>query len=275
MRVLIAGCGDVGSALGQMLRKRGDEVWGLRRHVSVLPSVIHPLQADLSDPLTLTQLPTNLDAVCYTVAATGHNETAYKAAYIDGVENMFWALQRAGQSPRFLFVSSTSVYGHDKGEWVDEDSDTNPNRFSGRLMLEGEALVRGYSGESSAIRFGGIYGPGRNRLIELVRAGASCQGDPPLYTNRIHRDDCVGALVRLLDLESPASIYVGVDSHPAQQCKIMGWLAKKLGVPDPDHIAGSSIGKRCRNRRLLETGYRLLYPTFREGYEAVLGDKSP
>jgi nucleoside-diphosphate-sugar epimerase len=184
---------------------------------------------------------------------------------------MLWALEKAGQRPRFLFVSSTSVYGQDKGEWVDEESTTNPNRFSGRLMLQGEGLVRDYSGESSAIRFGGIYGPGRHRLIELVRAGQSCQSDPLLYTNRIHRDDCVGALVHLLYLDSLASIYVGVDSYPAPQCEIMGWLAQKLKAPAPNEIAGSSMGKQCRNRRLLETGYRLLYPTFREGYEAVLG----
>ncbi len=270
MKVLIAGCGDVGNALGRELTARGDEVWGLRRNTAALASAINPIQADLADPLTLAALPKHLDAVCYTAAAMGYNENAYNAAYVDGVKNMLWALERAEQRPRFLFVSSTSVYGQDQGEWVDEDSPTTPESFSGRVLLAGEALVHNYPGEASAVRFGGIYGPGRNRLIKLVESGASCQNAPPLYTNRIHRDDCVGILVHLLDVDTVARIYIGVDSHPASQCEIMHWLAEKLGVSVPDSIAGSSAGKRCHNRSLLESGYSLLYPTFREGYQAVL-----
>ena len=272
MRVLIAGCGDVGNALGRKLTVRGDEVWGLRRNTAALAPAINPIQADLEDPLTLTALPKHLDAVCYTAAATGYNEKAYEAAYVDGVKNTLRALERAGQGPRFLFISSTSVYGQDHGEWVDEDSPTKPGSFSGRVMLKGESLlVHNYSGEASAVRFGGIYGPGRNRLITLVKSGASCQNDPPLYTNRIHRNDCVEVLIHLLDVDALASIYLGVDSYPAPQCEIMYWLAVKLGVSAPDRIVGSSGGKRCSNRNLLESGYSLLYPTFREGYQAVLG----
>lgn len=271
-RVLIAGCGDVGNALGHMLAQRSDTVWGLRRNTAALAQVIRPIKADLTDPSTLDVLPKDLDAVVYAAAANGYRETAYRQIYVDGLNNLLRALKHSGQKPRFLFVSSTSVYGQHHGEWVDEDSTTSPTGFSGRLMLEGEALVHAYPGEALVVRFGGIYGPGRNRLIETVRTGSGCQDEPPLYTNRIHRDDCAGVLMHLLDLNSPQRIYVGVDSHPAPQCEVMLWLSERLGVSAPNRQRRSDAdsGKRCSNKLLLASGYSFHYPSYREGYEAVI-----
>lgn len=270
--VLIAGCGDVGNALGLRLVSRSDTVWGLRRDVGALAQGIGAINADLSDPRTLDVLPKDLGAVVYAAAAEGYRETAYRRIYVEGLNNMLQALERSGQNPRLLFVSSTSVYGQRDGEWVDEDSPTNPGGFSGRLLLEGEALVHAYTGESLVVRFGGIYGPGRKRLIASVRSGSGCQHKPPIYTNRIHRDDCAGVLMHLLNLDSPQSIYLGVDSRPAAQCEVMEWLSERLGLcaPERQQRPGSGSGKRCSNRRLLSTGYRFLYPSYREGYEAVI-----
>jgi nucleoside-diphosphate-sugar epimerase len=272
-RILIAGCGDVGNALGIRLGRRSDMVWGLRRDPAALAQGIRAVQADLAQPSTLGVLPKGLDAVVYAAAADAYHETAYRQIYVDGVNHMRRALERSGQNPRFIFVSSTSVYGQNHGEWVDEDSSTDPVGFSGRLMLEGEALLQAYAGEAVSVRFGGIYGPGRNRLIDAVRSGSGCQGEPPIYTNRIHKDDCAGVLMHLLDLVSPQRIYLGVDSHPAPQCEVMHWLSERLGVPVPSRQRrpGAGSGKRCGNRRLLASGYRLLYSTYREGYEAVIG----
>lgn len=271
-RVLIAGCGDVGNALAQGCMNRADQVWGLRRNIAALAPGIAAIKADLTDPHGLAELPQRLDAVVYAAAAMSYNETAYRRAYFDGLNNMLRALERVGQNPRFIFVSSTSVYGQNQGEWVNEGSSTSPSGFSGRFILEGEALIHAYPGEGLVVRFGGIYGPGRNRLINLVRSGAGCQDEPPNYTNRIHRDDCAGVLMHLLDLDSPKPIYLAVDSYPASQCEVMHWLSEQLGVsaPSRERIRGAGAGKRCSNRCLLKSGYRLLYPSYREGYEAVL-----
>lgn len=276
-RVLIAGCGDVGNALGLRLRWRSDTVWGLRRDTAALAQGINAIKADLTDPSTLEVLPKGLDAVVYAAAAHAYHETVYRQTYVTGLNNMLRTLEQGGQYPRFIFVSSTSVYGQSHGEWVDEGSPTTPVGFSGRFMLEGEALLRAYPGEGLVVRFGGIYGPGRNRLIESVRSGAGCQDEPPSYTNRIHRDDCAGVLMHLLDLDSPQRIYLGVDSHPAPQCELMHWLSERLGVPAPSRQRrpGSGSGKRCSNRRLLDSGYHFLYPSYREGYAAVINAMIP
>ena len=184
-RILIAGCGDVGATLGQRLSAAGHEVWGLKRRPADLPPGIRPLAADLTDPATLNVLPPDLDAVVYSAAAAGFGEAAYQAAYVAGVRNLLDALRQAGQQPqRLLFTSSTSVYAQHQGEWVDEDSPAEAEGFSGRCIRDGERLMGDSGWPAVVVRFGGIYGPGRTRLIDSVRAGSR---HPPRRTAALHQ----------------------------------------------------------------------------------------
>lgn len=275
-RVLIAGCGDVGTALGLRLHEDGHEVFGLRRRAERLPAGIRGLSADLAKPSDLDGLPGGIEVVYYTAAAGGRGDDAYRAAYVDGVRHLLDALRSHAHPVRlFCFVSSTGVYHQDGGEWVDEASPTEPTRFTGRRLLEGEALVLAATPPGVVVRLAGIYGPGRERLVRQVLDGAPCQAEPPSYTNRIHRDDCAGVLRHLLSVENPAPLYIGVDDAPVAQCEVFTWLAERLGVPPPAHRRSTGEGfvgmnKRCRNQRLRASGYRFRYPTYREGYAAVI-----
>jgi len=268
-RVLIAGCGYVGSALAARLVEDRCEVWGMRRNPDALPTGVHPLAADLGDPATLRALPPELDTVFYTAAADGSSEDAYRASYVVGLGNLLGALPNAPR--RIVFTSSTSVYGESDGGWVDEDSPTEPAGFAGRRMLEGEALVRAAGGV--VLRLGGIYGPGRTRYIDQVRAGnAECPAEAT-FTNRIHRDDCAGALRHLMLVPDPRPVYLGVDREPAEVCEVVGWLAERLGMEPPRRGApgGRTRGnKRCRSDRLVASGYDFIHPTYREGFAALL-----
>ncbi len=288
--ILIAGCGDVGATLGQRLSASGHQVWGLKRHPADLPPGIQPLAADLTDPATLTTLPSALDYVVYSAAASGFSAAAYQAAYVTGVRNLLNALDKAEQPPkRLLFTSSTSVYAQHQGEWVDEDSPAEADGFSGRCIREGEQLLWNRGWPAVAVRFGGIYGPGRTRLIDSVRDGsATRQAGPPLYTNRIHRDDCAAVLEHLLFLPEPAPLYLAVDDDPAPLDQVLSWLALQLGVPEPplavqpplkpgaaasaDPALRMRASKRCRNHRLRASGFDFRYPGYRDGYAALLDD---
>ena len=280
----------MGSELARLRVLAGDEVFGLRRRAGELPGGVVPIAADLSEPASLADLPRDVDAVVYAVSAGAREEAAYRAAYVDGVRHLLAATGGVG---RFVFVSSTSVYGQHEGEWVDEASETAPRTFSGRIVLEGERLALAQPG-GCAVRFGGIYGPGRTRLRDSVAAGRA-RWRPGHFTNRIHRDDCAGVLEHVLGLAAPASVYVGVDCEPAEERTVYAWLARRAGVPEPPQATdrgevarsepkasevertddgratpGRPAGsKRCSNRRLLESGYRFRYPTFREGYAAL------
>jgi nucleoside-diphosphate-sugar epimerase len=280
--VLIAGCGFVGEALARRRTSEGHETWGLRRRTEGLPTGVHPLTADLCDPDSLRNLPPDLDFIFYTASAGASSAEAYRAAYVTGMENLLRALADQKLFPRrVFFTSSTSVYGQEAGEWVDEDSPAAPEHHTGQIMLEAEQSLFSSSYPATAVRLGGVYGPGRRRLIESVQRGeATCAEGPPRYVNRIHRDDCAGALHHLMSLEDAEQIYLAVDDEPAEEGEVMRWLAGRLGAPPPRMVPpaeGESprrrSNKRCKNARLTASGYRLLYPSFREGYEAILREE--
>jgi nucleoside-diphosphate-sugar epimerase len=279
--ILIAGCGYVGSALARVRVERGDNVFGLRRTPIDLPSGVVAIAADLAVPRSLADLPGRLDVVIYAASPGGRDDAYYRTAYVEGLRNLLAALSAQDQHPRrIVFVSSTGVYGQTRGEWVDETSPTEPTHFSGRRLLEAEALLRASAHPSVVLRLGGIYGPRRTRLIEDVRQGrAAIARGGPHYTNRIHRDDCVGALDHLIELADPAPCYLGVDSDPEEEAVVLRWLAGVLGASPPreasrDEPRGArrSGSKRCRNALLVSSGYSFKYPSYREGYIAVLAE---
>ncbi len=84
-----------------------------------------------------------------------------------------------------------------------------------------------------------------------------------------------------MDLPAPENLYVGVDCEPTTDVAVLSWLAGALGAPPPRGAPRGEAppravrgNKRCRNARLLASGYTFLYPTFREGYQVVLADLS-
>ena len=83
-RVLIAGCGYTGIALGTSLASEGHAVWGLRRRSELLPATINPLKADLCNPASLAPIPPGLDFVFYMAAAERADDASYQAAYVTG-----------------------------------------------------------------------------------------------------------------------------------------------------------------------------------------------
>ncbi|HHS99701.1 MAG TPA: NAD-dependent epimerase/dehydratase family protein, partial [Thiomicrospira sp.] len=163
--ILIAGCGGIGCELGVKLVSQGHTVFGLRRNIDAIPDKIFPIQVDLSHPIP--ELPDHIDYVVYAASAGKHKDIAYFQAYVSGVKHTLEALENQ-TIKRFFFISSTSVFGQNEGEIVTEESPTADTTFSTRRLLEGEELVNNSTIPSTIIRFGGIYGPGRNHLIDLV-----------------------------------------------------------------------------------------------------------
>lgn len=269
-KVLIAGCGDVGNALAKRLLAEGCDVWGVRRRVEALADGVRPWRIDLmNDPRSFGTPPAAFDYLFYTASADRREEDAYRAIYVDGLRNLWTALRDARcKLRRVLFTSSTAVYGQSKGEWVDENSATEPQGFNGRILLEAEAVVREAPEEGISLRLSGIYGPGRTRLVRKVWSGqATATGS---WTNRIHVDDCAGALHHLMRAENPHSLYLGSDDRPATTAEVVTWLSNELRVPTPPNAEAEQLNKRCRTSRLRESGYRFAYPTYREGYGPIV-----
>lgn len=299
MTVLMAGCGDLGTEAGLRFAAAGHRVVGWRRSPEKLPAAIEGAAADLSAG-KLPPLPPDTTAVVVAIAADSPTEAAYRAAYVEGLSNVLDAVQNSGAPVRrVLFVSSTAVYGDAGGDWIDERTTPAPGGFSGRIIREAEDLLAtrlsGTGITPVVLRLGGIYGPGRTRLIDQVRGGSAVIPAESRFTNRIHRDDAAAAIVHLCTMESvPEPVYIGVDNEPAELGEVLGFLAAELGLPRPPsgpadgggqgggQGAGQGAGqggggepsrggnKRCSNALLRSTGFEFRYPTFREGYRAIL-----
>lgn len=276
--LLIAGCGDVGSRLGERLAAAGWRVHGLRRQGAALPAAILPLRGDLEVAQCPPDWPPGrIDYLVYSMAASRHDEPGYRAAYVEGPRHVLDWLAQHGQRPRrLLFVSSTAVYGQQDGEWVDETSPTAPAGFSGRVLLEAERLALGSGLPVSVVRLAGIYGPGREWLIGQVRRGGQAPEAPPLYGNRIHSDDAAGLLAFLLEADARgmalANCYLAVDDAPAPLHEVVAWLRGRLEVTGEgtETIGRRGGSKRCSNARARALGWAPRYPSYREGYAALL-----
>lgn len=276
--LLIAGCGDVGSRLAVRMLDAGWSVHGLRRNVSALPVGVLPVAGDLEAPARPQGWPQGqLDYLVYCAAASQHDEAGYRSAYVEGLRHVLAWLEQSGQRPRrLLFVSSSGVYAQADGQWVDEDSPAEAESYSGRIMLEAERLARSSGVPATVVRLTGIYGPGREWLLKQVRMGYRVVSEPPLFANRIHAEDAAGLLAFLLQADARgvelAGDYLGVDDAPAPLHEVVGWLRETLGVTEwaEESTVRRSGSKRCSNARARALGWEPLYPSYREGYAAVL-----
>jgi nucleoside-diphosphate-sugar epimerase len=272
-RVLIAGCGDLGQRVATRLLARGDEVYGLRRHLpEQRDSAVHWICADLTNAHGLRNLPAGITQLVYTPTPDARDENAYRHTFVDGLHNVLAALDQHVLQ-RVLFVSSSAVYGEHGEEWVDEDTPPAPPGFNGNVLLEAETRLSRQPVPSTVLRLAGLYGPGRMHVIEQLRDGnARVPRRMRHWANRIHIDDAAAAIVHLLGIDEPQSLYVGADDTPLPLDMLYDDLAERIQAPSPpDGPAPLGVGsKRLCNARLRASGFRFQWPDSRAGYAALL-----
>lgn len=268
---VLIGVGDLGTRIGLGLAEQGLQVAGLRRSAHLVSAPIRPVPADLLGPEPLPSLSADLLVVCLT--ADGRDESAYRRTYLEGMCRALDALTRPPR--RAVLVSSTSVYGDREG-LLDEDSPPEPTSATGAVLLEAESAFRERLPQGTGLRMSGIYGPTRaRRLVDQVLRGENT--DPGRWTNRIHEDDAAAAVVHVLtrlapDAE-PASHYLVTDDEPVPVGEVRDFLAQRLADRLTTPWTSQPVephGKRLSNARLRRTGFRLRYPSYREGYGSFL-----
>ena len=273
MRLLVVGCGDLGGRVARLAAARGDEVLGARRTAGLVPDGVEPLVLDVTDPASI-ELPDGLDAFVYAVAASERTDDAYRAAYPVGLHAVIDSLPEPARV-RGIFISSTAVHGASDGSWVDEVSDPAPTSFSGQRLLEAErVLAAAPLAAASSLRLGGIYGPGRTFLVRSVEESTAELASHIEWTNRIHVEDAARAVLHVLGLVPMPSLVEVVDEEPAPRAEVLSFLAEKLGRPSPpvgDTPAPRGMGKRVSSALLARSGFSWRYPTYREGYGALIG----
>ena len=289
MRVAILGCGYVGLELGRQLRD-DHQVVGVRRSPEGLDTIeaagFEAVQADVTDGESLAAVP-DVDAVVFAASAGGRGPGPAREVYLEGQRTAIAQFAARERPPdRYVYTSSTGVYGDHGGDWVDEQTEPTPDAERGEVLLAAERIALEESAaagiDGTVARLAGIYGPDRYR-IERYLDGAVVEGS----RNSIHRDDVAGA-VRFLLAEDAArdEVVLVVDDEPVSRWVFADWLADACGRGEPakltveEYLAEHDVSagrrrrltsnKRCSNDRLRELGYDLRYPTFRAGYSEAI-----
>lgn len=254
---------------------RDVEVYGLRRCAEQLPAELHPLTVDLLTGAGLDALPEAIDTLVYAPTPGGRDEASYRAIYVDALRRLLAALPNPDPALRLIYVSSTAVYGQDAGEWVDEQSATEPVAFNGRILLEGEKLAAALVRDCVCLRLAGLYGPDRLWLIKRVQNSPSMAAGRH-YSNRIHIEDAAAMVALLASAERVPERIIGVDDEPVPLSEVLDWLAAALDLPRPSRvgIAADVSGKRLRNDLGHAIGWRPRYASYRDGYADVLSIKN-
>jgi nucleoside-diphosphate-sugar epimerase len=287
MRVLIIGCGYVGVALGAELARQGHQVFGVRHTAEdaeqLTAAGITPLVADVTQPATLAALPGPFDWIVNTVSSSKGGVEDYQSVYLQGTRHLIEWL--AAAPPRkFVYTSSTSVYGQTDGSLVKESSPTQPQSDTGRLLVETEKLLLDAARERQfpavILRVAGIYGPGRGHLFQqYLRNEVRIAGKGERLINMIHLDDLVSCLIAALKNGRPGEVYNAVDDEPVAQLHFFRWLSETLGkwMPpfaeegeEPARKRGLTQKKVSNRKARMELGWQPKYPTFRQGYTAEI-----
>lgn len=276
-KLLIAGAGYLGQALAEKALAAGKhEVSVLRRRAVAWPGVTS-IQADLLQPESLKVL-RDVEDIVYCASADASDEESYRRIYQDGLQNLVQVVQAQGGYRRLVYISSTSVYTEANGAVVDETDLNLAQKGPSRFMVSGEKFLMQGSGDYSILRMGGIYGPGRTYFLRRVKEGAErIYSKGGVYSNRIHRDDCVGMILHVLAGQPARQVYNGVDCEAADRNEVIRWMARQMGIDlstlqttDDLKMIAARGNKRISNQKILDAGYRFLYPTYREGYQALL-----
>jgi len=190
---LIVGCGYLGGRVADALTLGGRPVFALTRARAdeLTARGIRPILGDVTDPGSLQQLP-EVERVVYAVGMDRSAGKSMREVYVGGLRNVLAALPG---SPRFTYVSSTGVYGQTSGEWVTEESATDPTEESGKVVLEAEQALREVRPDATILRFAGIYGPGRLLRKQPLLKGDPYVGDADKFLNLIHVADGVRAVL--------------------------------------------------------------------------------
>lgn len=275
-KILVVGLGSIGYRVASMLHSRGHRVIGLKRSCPAFVADFPVVVADICRPETLTGLGIDFDLVLFCVAPASRTSEAYHAVYYQGLHHLLVHFAASESRPKWLMVSSTSVYRHNRGEWVDETSPADNNSATARWLVAAEQRLWADNQRHCVVRFAGIYGPGRNWLLRRAARGERIQRQPPTYSNRIHADDCVGVLLLLAEKQLASapiqSCYLACDDDPAPLWEVVAWLAERHGFAPPQALVAAEdapTNKRCNNGGLKQLGYRFIYPSYREGYAAL------
>ncbi len=256
MKTVLLGYGDILRRVYHLLNNRNRQLITVSRSTDHHPDPDNAVALDLSAHPDLSDLFSKADTVVYTPTPTGRDAAGYQQGYLDTVEHLVKFLD---PSTRLILVSSTRVYRGYANRVVNDEDTPLPTDPQGTILAQMErvALKRD---NTVILRPSGIYGRGYARWEKLA------QGQTPSTRvgNRIHADDLAQIICFITELTKPERSYLCSDFEPASEAEIWDFLRGVEGKRQQ-----SVSGLRYQPTRLISSGFKFRYPTYREGLVGI------
>lgn len=281
MKLLILGCGYTGQRLAQRLLKEKIAVYvtnrqGTSPNLTAFTFTHTPDQAPVLPP---TAAYAGVTHVLSTIPPDAQGNDPVAQCLLPTLETL--SLQWFG------YLSTTGVYGDTQGAWVDETSPLKTQSVRSHHRVNAESTFLQSPLPTHIFRLPGIYGPGRS-ILDRLRAGTARHILKPGHVfSRIHVEDIVQTLWRSMQQPQPKSIYNVADDLPSEPSTLILKGAELLGITPPTAVAydaaqlspmAQSFWQECRRVSNLkiksELGVNLLYPSYREGLQAIRAAES-
>lgn len=272
-KVAVIGCGYVGKAVASYWYEQGYFVTGTttrEEKISELEKITHnPIVTMGNDLEAIERVIKDQETILVSVAPISDRQVdaeAYAQTYLPTAKNLATVLKKNTTVKQVIYVSSCSVYGDKKGEWVDENSllDTD-NKYS-QVLVEAENIILGLNNENikaCLLRLGGIYGPKRELDKRIGRlTGKTLSGSGESWTGWIHLDDIVKG-IEFVHEKGCHGVYNLVNDVKLtskdlcdlicdrQQLERVSWDTTKPGF--------TSLNARVDNSKIKKEGYQFIY----------------
>ena len=284
MRILVVGCGYLGLRTAQIWVGQKHEVHAVTRsgeRAAMLEQQgITPVIADITRPDSLSDFP-SVDVVMF---AVGFDRSLYndiREVYVDGLQNVLNRLQQDDRVGQFVYISSTGVYGNFDGDWVTEESLTDPQRPGGLACLEAERLIRASHLGSAAtiLRLAGIYGPDRIPRLQAITTQNWESLAPSGHVNLIHVQDAAQVTVDIVAQKQTGELLLVADGAPPLRKDFYQFVADELRAGPIDWSmttttdAGqrAAVDKRISNQKLVKSlNYKFSFPDYKSGVQNAI-----
>ena len=285
--LLIIGCGDVARRALPELQRRYRVTALVRSPDPELDAAgVEQFLGDLDDAATLAPLGGRAGLIVHLAPPPGGGILDTR------MRSLLAALAPRGGGAmlprRFVYLSTSGVYGDCAGEWIDETRPLNPQTERALRRVDAERAL-GDWGERNEVeililRVPGIYAPDRLPLERLARATPALRPEEDVYTNHIHADDLAGILVAALQSTGARGVYNASDDDPMKMGDFFDLVADRSGLARPPRVSREeaarllppellsfmSESRRLSNRRMkTELGVRLRYSTVRDGVPGI------
>ena len=285
--LLIVGCGDVARrALPELQRRYRVTALVRSPDPAIDAAGVGQIAGDLDDAASLAPLLGRAERIAHLAppSAGGTLDTRMRS--------LLAALAPRGRGAmlprRFVYLSTSGVYGDCAGEWVDETRPPNPRTERAMRRLDAERALGDWGErnqvEIAILRVPGIYASDRLPLERLARGTPALRPEEDVYTNHIHADDLAGILVAALESARVGDVYNASDDGPMKMGEFFDLVADRSGLArpprvsreeaarllPPERLSFMSESRRLSNRRMkAELGVRLRHSTVWDGVPGI------